>query len=264
MARVIFLGTASALPSTSQDNSSLLFESNGSYLMVDCSGSPYRKLLQLKVERERLEHVLITHHHVDHCYALPSLVECLWIEGRYAPLHIYALPGTIEVIAKLLDIWDLRTRNFRAFPIELHTINGYEDELVLQTSNFTVRTTPTVHAVPSVATKVIFPNNKSFVYSSDTAPCDTLVRFAKGADYALMECTFCNDDTELAELTRHISSTQFGELAHEIDAPNSLVIHHSDVDACPHEQVLYEIGQSGTYPLSKIRIPRDMESLEIE
>lgn len=263
MARVIFLGTASALPSASQDNSSLLFESNGSYLLVDCSGAPYRKLMELNVERERLEHILITHHHIDHCYALPSLVECLWIEGRYAPLHIYGLQSTLDVIAKLLDIWDLRSRNFRAFPIELHPINGYEDELVLSTSNFTIRTTPTVHAVPSVATKVIFPNGKSFVYSSDTSPCDTLVRFAKGADFALMECTFCSDDTELADLTRHISSSQYGPLAQDIAAETTLIIHHSNVEACPHAQVLYEINESNTYPASRLRIPQDMDVIEI-
>ena len=77
MARVIFLGTASALPSATQDNTSLLFESNDQYLMIDCSGNPYRKLLKLGIATEKLQHVLITHNHIDHCYALPSLIECL-------------------------------------------------------------------------------------------------------------------------------------------------------------------------------------------
>jgi ribonuclease Z len=263
MGKVMFLGTASALPSATQDNSSLLFESNGSYLMIDCSGTPYRKLMQLGVESERLEHVLITHHHVDHIYGIPSLVECLWIEGRENPLHIYALASAIPTIEILLDMWDLRSRPFRSFPIEIHRIEGYEDELILQNSNFTIRTTPTVHAVPSVASKITFPDGVTFVYSSDTSPCRQLVDFAKGTDYVLMECTFCNDDDGLAAITNHLNSGQYRDMAEQINAKNTLLIHHSDVNACPHQEVLEEIGLNLRGERNRVYIPRDLEIIDL-
>jgi len=263
-ARVVFLGTASALPSPTQDNSSLLFESNGSYLMIDCSGTPYRKLVTLGVERDRLEHILITHHHIDHIYALPSLVECLWIEGRDIPLHIYALPSAIHAIETLLDLWTLRSRPVRAFPIEIHPIEGYSDELVFHNSNFTVRTTPMIHAVPNVATKVTFPNGVTFVYSSDTAPNQQLVDFAQGVDYVLMECTFCNDDDGLAEITHHLNSEMYGDMALQINAKNTLLIHHSDVVACPHTEILDELGDKNPKLHRRVHIPRDMEVMDLE
>jgi ribonuclease Z len=263
MARVIFLGTASALPSATQDNTSLLFESNGHYLMIDCSGTPYRKLLALDIPTEKLDHVLITHHHIDHCYGLPSLIECLWIQGREVPLHIYALKSALEVIGPLLDLWHLRDRSFRSFPIVLHPISGRENELVFDDGNFTVHTTPTVHAVPSVATKVTFPSNTNFVYSSDTAPCKELIHFAKGADNFLLECTFCTEDIELSELSRHTHSLEFSEMAAQVKAKHTLLIHHSDVTSCPHTRILSEIKETGNYP-AKVTIPRELDQLVLD
>jgi len=264
MARVIFLGTASALPSATQDNSSLLFESNDRYLMIDCSGTPYRKLLHLGIDTRKLQHVIITHHHVDHCYALPSLVECLWIEGREEPLHIYALRSTIAIIEPLLDLFDLRHRMINYFPIEIHPIDGREDEFLFQDQNFQVRTTPTLHAVPSVATKLIFPDGANFVYSSDTAPCQSLVDFAKGADNFVMECTFCDEDDQLAELTRHIHSSEWGDLARAVGARHTFMIHHSDVAVCNYQRVLDEIAKSNTFPAPKVTMPRDFDQFVIE
>lgn len=263
MARLIFLGTASALPSATQDNTSLLLENNGSYLMIDCSGTPYRKLLQLGVNPDRLQHVLITHHHIDHIYGLPSLVECLWIKGRSEPLHIYALPSAIPVVETLLDMWELRNRFINKFPIHLHTIEGHENELVADTTDFTIRTTPTLHAVPSVATKIIFPNGTSFVYSSDTAPCRELVDFARGVDHFVMECTFCDADEELAEITYHLHSAEYRDVAAAVGAKHTFMIHHSDHPICPHGSVLREIEEDKSFK-QRISVPRDMEIIELD
>jgi ribonuclease Z len=263
MARLIFLGTASALPSASQDNTSLLVESNGAYLMIDCSGSPYRKLLKLGIDPDRLQHVLITHHHIDHIYGLPSLVECLWIKGRKEPLHIYALPSAMAVVKVLLDTWELRNRFINQFPVHLHTIQGYEDEAVFSTPEFTVRTTPTEHAVPSVATKVIFPSGTTFVYSSDTAPCRQLVGFARGVDHFLMECTFCDADEELAEITFHLHSAEYRDMAQAVGAKHTILIHHSDVDICPHSQILSEINQNKDFT-QRVSIPHDFDIFDLD
>lgn len=264
MARVIFLGTASALPSATQDNTSLLFESNGHYLMIDCSGTPYRKLLHLGVNTKKLQHIVMTHHHVDHCYGLPSLIECLWIEGREEPLHIYALRSAIAIIEPLLDLFDLRHRMINYFPIEIHPIDGVENEFIFKDDNFTVHTTPTVHAVPSVATKLVFPNGTSFVYSSDTAPCQSLIDFSRGADNFVMECTFCDDDDQLAELTRHLHSSEWGDLATEIGAKHTFMTHHSDVETCSYRRVLNEIAKNSDFPAPKVTIPKDMDQFILE
>lgn len=263
MPRLIFLGTAAALPTINQDNTSLLLENNNQCLMVDCSGMPYRKLLKLGISINTLQHVLITHKHVDHLNGLPSLVEAMGIAGRENPLHIYALDDAMKIIVPLLDLWELRTRDYCNFPIVLHTIKGEEDELVLQNEAFTLRTTPTNHAVPSVASKFTFPTQPTLVYSSDTAPCDTLLRFAKGADYFLLENTYCNNKSELSKITGHIYSRQFAEIATAVGAKRTFMVHHSDSDDfCASASVLKEVLNDQKEQL-EILVPQDLDQFEL-
>lgn len=263
MQRIFFLGTGAALPSITQDNSSLLIESNDVLLLIDCSGSPYRKFLHIGVDPDKLKHILITHHHIDHISGLPSLVECLWIKGRSEPLHIYALPAAMRVIEILLDLWDLRSRPIKEFPIVLHTIEGSYDELVIESPDFTLRTTPTVHAVPSVASKIIFPDGQKLVYSSDTAPTSQFLDFAQGADYLMMECTFCDEEKELAGITFHLTSEGFSEIASQVQARHTLLIHHSEDMSCSHDDLRREIVEKHGFKGNFI-IPKDSDSLTIE
>lgn len=263
MQRIFFLGTGAALPSITQDNSSLLIESGDVFLMIDCSGSPYRKLLRLGLDPLKLQHVLITHHHIDHISGLPSLIECLWIKGRTEPLHIYALPEAMRIIEVLLDLWDLRSRPIKEFPIVLHTLEGREDEPVIQSKEFVLRTTPTRHAVPSVASKIIFPDGQKLVYSSDTAPSPVFLEFARDADYLMMECTFCDDEQELAGITYHLTSASFSEIAGQIQARHTLLIHHSEQMSCSHTDLAREIVEKHGFK-GKFSIPKDLEFIEIK
>jgi ribonuclease Z len=262
MQRLIFLGTGAALPSPSQDNSSLLIESKGTYLMIDCSGIPYRKLLQVGANPALLRHILITHHHIDHVGGLPSLIESLWIKGRSEPLHIYALPQAMQVIEVLLDLWDLRQRPIKAFPIILHTIQGKPDELVIDSPEFILRTTPTIHAVPSVASKIIFPDGQILVYSSDTAPSQAFLDFARGTDYLMMECTYCDKEQELAGITYHLTPASFSKIANQIQARHTLLIHHSELMSCSHAELTKEITQNHSFK-GNFSIPKDLDVIEI-
>ncbi len=263
MQRIFFLGTGAALPSITQDNSSLLVESNDVLLMVDCSGAPYRKLLRIGVDPVKLKHILITHHHIDHIGGLPSLVECLWIKGRTEPLHIYALPAAMRVVEILLDLWDLRNRPIKEFPIVLHTIEGSQDEPVIESPEFTLRATPTLHAVPSVASKIIFPDGRTLVYSSDTALTPAFIDFARGADFLMMECTYCDEEQELAGITYHLTSKTFSEIASQVQAHHTLLIHHSEQMSCSHEDLTREIVEKHGFK-GKFSIPKDLDFIEIE
>ena len=262
MGKLYFLGTGAALPSVEQEHASLMFESNGAYLLVDASGLPYRKMLALGLtspDFERLQHIIITHRHIDHCLGLPSLIECLWIAGRDAPLHIYALKTTLELIVPLLDLWQLRSRA-RNFPILIHPLDGEPNELVVKTDDFEVRTSPTKHAAPSIATKIILPDGTTTVYSSDTAPCAELVTFARGSDYFLLECNYCDDEPKLADLTGHIHSRQWGEVATAVGARYSFVTHHSNTADCSNEALRREIAP---HFRGRINIPRDFDVIDL-
>jgi hypothetical protein len=60
MQRIIFLGSAAAVSSTTRDNTFLAFESQKDVILLDRAGSPYQKLLKAGSNPERLQGVLLT------------------------------------------------------------------------------------------------------------------------------------------------------------------------------------------------------------
>src|SRR5579864_2021633 len=111
MPRVIFLGTSSALPQRDRANTALavLPDTDAAVtggLLVDCGGDIYRQLLVAQIASDAIADLFITHAHIDHIGALPSLLESWRLGGRAAPLRIIALPPVIEVARKLIAAYD--------------------------------------------------------------------------------------------------------------------------------------------------------------
>src|SRR5438477_12777210 len=115
MARLMFLGTAPALPTAHRTNVILAVtgENAEGSLLIDCGGDTYGALLRAGLGPDALGDLFITHAHIDHIGSLPSLIESYRLGGRARPLHIWALPEVIAVAQKLIT----------AFDFELHLDN---------------------------------------------------------------------------------------------------------------------------------------------
>ena len=85
MINLCFLGTGSAEPATNRNNLSFLVSDKAGdrMVLVDCSGAPVQTILRLGYQPEYLTDVILTHSHVDHIYALPSLVHTLWLYKQF-------------------------------------------------------------------------------------------------------------------------------------------------------------------------------------
>jgi ribonuclease Z len=99
-----FLGTGSTSPNAHRDNSSLLFVMGKRAVMVDASGYPGRKLPQAGVSFDQLTDLVLTHAHIDHIYAYPSLIASIVsASGEKRPtLNVHARPSVLDVAWKLL------------------------------------------------------------------------------------------------------------------------------------------------------------------
>src|SRR5262249_30427374 len=107
MARLIFLGTGAALPTAERANTALAISgpSGNEWLLIDCGGDVYRALARAAIPIDGVSDLLITHAHIDHIGALPSLIESFRIGGRHAPLRIWALPEVMVIVHRLLDLY---------------------------------------------------------------------------------------------------------------------------------------------------------------
>lgn len=255
----VFLGTSGAIPSATRDTTSLAFVGHSEVLVVDVGGSPTRKLAAAGIDVRRVTHVLITHVHPDHAYGLPALIQNLILIGRTASLPIFCRAEHVEALTDLVDLFELRTRKGN-FPVPIHGVEPREGIEVLRTASFVVSASPNAHGrMPNLAVRVDVPGRKTaVVYSSDTEPCDEVVRLAQGADTLIHEATF--PDRHRGRFGAHSTAGEAGQIAAKAGVRRLILAHieadyHEELDALAaearaHFQGVVEIAEEfRPYPL---------------
>jgi len=108
--RILGSGTSSGVPRIGNDwgscdpgeprnrrtRSSILVESGGERLLVDCGPDLRQQLLEANIAR--LDKVIVTHDHADHCHGIDELRQVSHYLGR--PVPLCARPETLRRLAK--------------------------------------------------------------------------------------------------------------------------------------------------------------------
>ncbi len=221
-----FFGTSAAVPSPDRDNTALAFYSDDEVVLVDCSGSPYQKLLKAGLDPMRVSSLIVTHSHVDHVYGIPSLAHNMGLAGRRTPIRVYALAETMRTVRGFMDLFPLEEK--MPYRIELHEVPAKEGHEVLRATGFRVLSTPVKHGAPNIGLRVEFdsPGERgTVVYSSDTSPCPSLVALARGADVLIHEATFLHSDAARAAADGHTTGYQAGEVAKQAGVTRLFLCH---------------------------------------
>jgi len=222
MAHVILLGTGAALSDETREHTYMVVQGARSSILIDCGGSPVQRLLHAGVKLDRLDHVLLTHHHPDHIYGLSVFLLGLWLSGRKNVLHLYGLPETLRAVKAIMRAFEWQEWfKFGFFPVEFHGILKTKRGAVLLTPEFAVFTATTQHLLPTVATRVVARRSgRTIVYSSDTEVCDSVAELARGADILFHEATTINTATR-----GHSTAEQAGEQAQRAGVKKLVLVH---------------------------------------
>ena len=89
MFELVFHGTAAAVPSAERGSPALLIARGSARFLVDCGEGTQRQLMRARLGFRGLDHVLLTHLHLDHVAGLAGLL---------ATRQLYQLEGPIEII----------------------------------------------------------------------------------------------------------------------------------------------------------------------
>jgi len=240
-----FLGSSGPVPSVARDTTSLVFVGDAGAVLVDCGGSPVQKLRRAGVDPLSLGHVVVTHLHPDHAYGLPALVHNLRQLGRVAPLRILCHAEHVEALQTLLGVFGLWNRR-GMFPIEFTAAGDATGAPGLVSGSLALTTARADHGrMPNFAVRIDVARNgdvpsapRAVVYSSDTAPCPTVVELARGAGTLIHDAMFPERDR--GAYGAHSSAAEAGGVAQEAGVRRLILAHvdasyHGELDAMASE-----------------------------
>jgi ribonuclease Z len=250
MPKLIFLGTANAVPDDYHENTHMAIVGKERLMLIDCVDKPVVRLRQAGLEFQDLTDVILTHFHPDHVSGVPTLLMQSWLLGRRNLLNIYGLAYTLDRVEKWLDFYEWGTwPNF--FPVNFHRLPEKEMTPVLTSREICVYASPVRHLVPTIGIRIEFPlAKKAVAYSCDTEPCDEVVRLAKDVDALIHEAT--------GVMQGHSSAAQAGEIAKKAMAKELYLIHYRTLNQEPG-QLVQDAMQ--TYQ-GQVTLAQELTSLE--
>jgi ribonuclease BN (tRNA processing enzyme) len=186
-------------------------------------------------ELAAIDHVFITHCHLDHIVALPFLIDSVG-SLRSEPVVVHALPETIAALRAHIFNWVIwpdfseiphfKQPLMRFAPISVGATVGIKSRLI--------RCLPASHTVPAVGYQITTANG-STVYSGDTGPNDAFWQMVNSIPHLqnlIIETAFANREEDLAVLAKHLSPAQLAnQLAKLRGNPDIYVTHLKPVDA---------------------------------
>lgn len=217
---VHLLGTGSANAGPDRTTTMLAVEHAGRFVVIDCGGDVVVQMLRAGLDPVGLDALILTHEHPDHISGYPLLIEKLWLMGRRDPIEVYGPAPTLETAEALFGLFN--THNWAGLPDRvLHPVALEDGAPVLDLEGLRLRAWPVDHPVPTIGLR-IEAEGSTVAYSCDTAKCDTVTQFSRGADVLIHEGTGSLPGV-------HSSALEAAEIALEAEV-EELVLVHAPVD----------------------------------
>ena len=217
MLDVTVIGFSGGLQALDTENTSLIISDGLTSLLVDASGSPVNALLRNGYDPLTIDALVLTHAHVDHLYALPSLLHNLWLMKRTKPLVIMGNAPTIEKARELYRLFRLDQKKM----MEIHWVSD-----ACRIGMIDIKTFPVFHR-PKVPTNgYVFAGGGVHVsYFPDSAVTLPYPECASGSDLIIHEAGGLDNDREALREQGHSSGLQAAMLARDLDAKKLLLVH---------------------------------------
>lgn len=198
--KVRVLGCSGAIAKDCRTTSFLLDDS----ILVDAGTGVGDLTLE---EMRAIDHVFLTHSHLDHVAALPLMLDAVGSQ-RTAPVTVHALPETIAALMAHVfngTIWP----DFSRLPSPQAPFLRFEPITVgqtLQAAGLSVEVLPAAHTVPAVG-YAILGSSGWWAFSGDTGPNPALWQRLNAMDLAMLviETAFSSQEAWLAQRSLHLS-----------------------------------------------------------
>ena len=180
-------------------------------------------------ELAMIDHVFITHSHLDHIAALPLMIDSI-ADMRDKPVTVYASDATLEIIQNHIFNWAIWP-DFSEISIREQAVMQYKAIRLGQKIRFgerTITAVPAEHTVPAVGYH-LDSGAGSLVFTGDTTANDVLwpvVNKIVNLRYLIIETAFSNQEKRLAIMSKHLCPSMLGDELAKLVRDATIYISH--------------------------------------
>ncbi len=190
-----------------------------------------------------IDHVLLTHAHLDHVAALPLMLDAI-AARRGDPVQVYALAGTIAALRTHI-FNDVIWPDFTRLPTASTPFVHFKEIRVgqeLRIGGKRVEVMPAEHTVPAVSYAVT-ATQACWVFSGDTGRNPAFWRRVNQLDVSMLviETAFSSRESQLAQTSQHLSPAVLAEELDCIAADRSYPIYITHTKPAETELIMSEI-----------------------
>ncbi|NSW90541.1 MAG: MBL fold metallo-hydrolase [Firmicutes bacterium] len=211
--KLTVLGNYGPFPAAGGACSGYLVQEGENNILIDC-GSGVLSNLQKAIRIEDIDAVILTHLHNDHMSDMLILQYAVDLKNKRENMNkiitVYAPSDPLDIYNRL-DIENI------------FDLNPITKDMVLNFGNLRFTFAEMKHPVKNFAIS-IENKGKRFVYSGDTAWCDSILDFSKNADLLMLDAGLLSEDKK-DENVAHLTAKECGIIAKIAGVKHLLLTH---------------------------------------
>lgn len=192
-----------------------------------------------------IDHVFLTHSHLDHIAALPLMVDAV-ASRRKSPVTLHALPETLNAL-KIHVFNNVIWPDFTLLPtvqnpfIRCSPLSVGE---VREISNLMIEALPASHSVPALGYAASSEDGANWVFTGDTGHNSALWSRINQMKVGMLviETAFSNRESELAVLSKHLAPQTLAQELRHIDQRNRYPIYITHTKPAETNLIMNEIA----------------------
>ncbi len=164
---IIFLGTSAAVPTRQRNLPSVVLLYKGEQILFDAGEDVQRRYEDAGLKFNAPLSIFISHMHGDHVIGLPGLLFHFTLISRTQEIKIWGPPGIFPYLYLhrivtglrapfLKDVYEIHSQenmllryDFQGKPDQKPEEIPFDDDLIHETSNYTIKSIPMTHSVPT-------------------------------------------------------------------------------------------------------------------
>ena len=185
-------------------------------LLFDCGPGVWRALNENRLSPTQINHILLSHFHVDHVSDLLPILLSRWMfkNERKNPVYIIGPQGIKVWFRKVINITTDWIKD-----LDIRVIENTGNDL--QLLSYKISCLPTAHTDHSICYRVIDHQNTLFFYSGDSDFDHNLVKLAQHATLALLESSYPQENRVRGHLTPQLA----GRIARMAEIKCLVLVH---------------------------------------